>query len=44
MIWQSLMERHGKQTGTRQMVDLLKLGKQNGRVRLQEAIERLWQR
>ena len=39
VIWQSLMERHGKQTGTRQMVDLLKLGKQNGRVRLQEAIE-----
>ena len=39
VIWESLMERHGKQAGTRQMVDLLKLGKQDGRVRLQEAIE-----
>ena len=24
-IWQALMERHGKQSGTRQMIDLLKL-------------------
>ena len=39
VIWESLMERHGKQAGTRQMVDLLKLGKQDSRVRLQEAIE-----
>ena len=39
VIWQSLMERHGKQAGTRQMVDLLKLGKQDDRVRLREAIE-----
>lgn len=39
VIWKSLMERHGKQAGTRQMVDLLKLGKQDGRARLQEAIE-----
>jgi transposase len=39
VIWQALMERHGKQAGTRQMVDLLKLGKQDDRVRLKEAIE-----
>jgi len=39
VIWQALMERHGKQAGTRQMVDLLKLGKQDDRVRLREAIE-----
>lgn len=39
VIWQSLMERHGKQGGTKQMIDLLKLGKQNGRARLREAIE-----
>ena len=39
VIWQSLMERHGKQSGTKQMIDLLKLAKQNGRGRLQEAIE-----
>jgi len=39
VIWQSLMERHGKQTGTRHMVDLLKLGKQDDRVRLRDAIE-----
>ena len=30
VIWESLIERHGKQAGTRQMVDLLKLGKQDG--------------
>jgi transposase len=39
VIWQSLMERHGKQVGTKQMIDLLKLAKQNGRGRLKEAIE-----
>jgi hypothetical protein len=38
-IWQSLMERHGKQGGTKQMIDLLKLAKQNGQGRLREAIE-----
>ncbi len=31
--------RHGKQDGTRQMIDLLKLAKQKGRGRLQAAIE-----
>jgi transposase len=39
VIWQSLMERHGKSSGTKQMIDLLKLGKHNGHGRLQEAIE-----
>ena len=39
VIWQSLMQRHGKQGGTKQMIDLLKLAKQNGRGRLQNAIE-----
>jgi hypothetical protein len=38
-IWQALMVRHGKQNGTRQMVELLKLGKSHGRVKLQESIE-----
>jgi transposase len=38
-IWESLMKRHGKQTGTRQMVELLKLAKDVGQDRLREAIE-----
>jgi len=38
-IWQALIARHGKQSGTRQMIDLLKLAKQFGRDRLREAIE-----
>jgi transposase len=38
-IWQSLMKRHGKQAGTKQMIDLLKLTKEHGRDRLREAIE-----
>jgi hypothetical protein len=29
-IWQSLMDRHGKQSGTRQMIELLKLVRQHG--------------
>jgi transposase len=39
VMWQSLMERHGKSPGTRQMIELLKLAKQNGHGRLREAIE-----
>ena len=39
MTWQALIVRHGKQDGTRQMIDLLKLAKQNGHGRLREAIE-----
>jgi len=38
-IWQALIERHGKQTGTRQMIELLKLAKEVGRDRLRQAIE-----
>jgi hypothetical protein len=30
-MWQALNARHGKQDGTRQMIDLLKLAKPNGR-------------
>lgn len=39
VIWEALMKRHGKQTGTRQMIELLKLAKDVGRNRLREAIE-----
>ncbi len=38
-FWQVLNTRHGKQTGTRQMIDLLSLGRQYGYERLQQAIE-----
>jgi hypothetical protein len=38
-IWEALMERHGKQSGTRQMIDLLKLSQKHGQQRLQEAVE-----
>jgi transposase len=38
-IWQALIERHGKQSGTRQMIELLKLSPKHGPARLQEAIE-----
>jgi hypothetical protein len=38
-IWQALMERHGKQSGTRQMIELLKLAPKYGSLKLQEAIE-----
>jgi hypothetical protein len=33
------MERHGKQSGTRQMIELLKLTPKHGQARLQQAIE-----
>jgi hypothetical protein len=36
---QELIERHGTQSGTRQMVELLKLSLKHGHTRLQEAIE-----
>ena len=39
VLWQSLMTRHGKQAGTRQMIELLKLSKESGRDRLRQAIE-----
>jgi len=38
-IWQALITRHGKQSGTKQMIDLLKLTKEFGRDRLREAVE-----
>jgi len=39
-IWQSLMDRHGKQNGTRQMIELLKLVREYGHERLRQAIEK----
>lgn len=39
VIWQALITRNGKQTGTRQMIEMLKLSKEFGRGRLQKAIE-----
>jgi hypothetical protein len=38
-IWQSLIERNGKQSGTRQMIDLLKLTREHGHAKLRGAIE-----
>ena len=39
-LWQSLQERHGKQVGTREMIELLTLGKRHGWERLQQAVEK----
>src|SRR3954471_15767960 len=39
-IWEALIEKQGKQSGTRQMIGLLKLGQEHGRDRLQPAIEK----
>jgi transposase len=36
--WEVLIRRHGKQLGTRQMIELLGLGKKHGYDRLQEAV------
>jgi transposase len=36
--WEVLIRRHGKQPGTRQMIELLGLGKKHGHDRLQEAV------
>jgi hypothetical protein len=38
-IWKSLIDRNGKQSGTKQMIDLLKLSRQYAPGKLQEAIE-----
>jgi len=38
-LWQSLRERHGKQAGTREMIELLRLGPQHGWDVLKKAIE-----
>jgi transposase len=39
-FWTLLNERHGKQNGTKQMIELLTLGKEHGRLKLREAVER----
>ena len=39
-LWQSLQERHGKHSGTREMIELLTLGKRYGWDRLQQAVEK----
>jgi hypothetical protein len=38
-IWEALVERHGKQSGTRQMIDLLKLSRKHGQSKLEAAVE-----
>ena len=38
-IWEALMERHGKQNGTRQMIELLKLAPKHGQAKFEQAIE-----
>jgi len=38
-FWQALMERHGRQAGTRAMIELLQLGRRLGYARLTTAIE-----
>ena len=37
-LWQRLVERHGRQPGTRQMIELLQLGRQQGYRRLEQAV------
>jgi len=38
-LWAGLMKRQGKQPGTRQMIELLRMGRQHGYDRLREAVE-----
>ena len=38
-IWQALIERHGKQSGTKQMIELLKLAQKYGHEQLRQAVE-----
>ena len=38
-FWNRLNERHGRQDGTRAMIELLRLGRRLGSARLQRAIE-----
>ncbi len=38
-LWQGLMQRHGKQEGTREMIGLLQLGRTHGEAGLRRAIE-----
>jgi transposase len=37
-LWQRLMEREGKQSGTRQMIELLRLGREQGWEKLEQAV------
>jgi hypothetical protein len=39
-IWQSLVDRHGKQSGTKQMIEMLMLTRQHGHGRLRQAVEK----
>ncbi len=39
-LWLSLQERHGRHPGTREMIELLLLGKRHGWNRLQQAVEK----
>jgi len=39
-FWMQLKEWHGKQNGTKEMIELLMLGKEHGRKELQQAVER----
>jgi transposase len=38
-LWEQLMERQGKQKGTREMIELLRLGRSHGQERLRTAVE-----
>ena len=38
-LWQKLMLRYGRQNGTREMIELLQLGKRHGYDQLQKAVE-----
>jgi hypothetical protein len=38
-LWQALIDRHGRQTGTKAMVELLQLGRTHGQVALRGAID-----
>jgi hypothetical protein len=37
-LWAELMKRHGKQSGTRHMIEVLRLGKQHGYDRLRDVV------
>ena len=38
-FWQALMIRHGRQSGTREMIELVRLGRQHGYAKLDEALK-----
>lgn len=42
-LWQSLQQRHGKQAGTRLMIEVLQLGRGSGYSRLTQAVEQALQ-